>query len=210
MVPFRSAITLFGTPALISDCAPMMLRVRPAQLTTTRVSGVGATSCTNRTSSAPGQSTPPGMLIARYSSIGLLSRTTSFSPASSFALSSCALRLGVSALCSTTSPKALLGTCTPENNSYPAACHAATPPASVEMSLYPKRIMSAAARSARPSASSISTTRVERRGTSTASSSSSRLRDRGVAKSRWLRAKTPSSRTSSSASSRPSRSIAFT
>ena len=29
----------FGMPALISDCAPMMLRVRPAQLTTTSVSG---------------------------------------------------------------------------------------------------------------------------------------------------------------------------
>ena len=39
MVPLRSATTLFGTPALISDCAPMMLRVRPAQLTTTSVSG---------------------------------------------------------------------------------------------------------------------------------------------------------------------------
>ena len=41
MVPLRSATTLFGTPALISDCAPMMLRVRPAQLTTTRVSRRG-------------------------------------------------------------------------------------------------------------------------------------------------------------------------
>ena len=39
MVPLRSATTLLGTPALISDCAPMMLRVRPAQLTT--ISGVG-------------------------------------------------------------------------------------------------------------------------------------------------------------------------
>ena len=39
MVPFFSATTRLGTPALISDCAPMMLRVRPAQLTTTKVSG---------------------------------------------------------------------------------------------------------------------------------------------------------------------------
>ena len=39
MVPLRSATTLFGTPALISDCAPMMLRVRPAQLTTTERAG---------------------------------------------------------------------------------------------------------------------------------------------------------------------------
>ena len=42
MVPFRSAATRFGRPALTSDCAPMMLRVRPAQLTTTSVSGRGA------------------------------------------------------------------------------------------------------------------------------------------------------------------------
>ena len=54
MVPLRSATTLFGTPALISDCAPMMLRVRPAQLTTTSVSGEGARSWTRSTSSAPG------------------------------------------------------------------------------------------------------------------------------------------------------------
>ena len=37
-VPFLSETTLFGTPALISACAPMMLRVRPPQLTTTVVS----------------------------------------------------------------------------------------------------------------------------------------------------------------------------
>ena len=42
MVPLRSATTGLGTPALISDCAPMIERVRPAQLTTTRVSGSGA------------------------------------------------------------------------------------------------------------------------------------------------------------------------
>src|SRR6516165_5284624 len=42
MVPLRSATTLLGTPALINDCAPMMLRVRPAQLTTTMVCGDGA------------------------------------------------------------------------------------------------------------------------------------------------------------------------
>ena len=41
-------------PALISDCAPMMLRVRPAQLTTTSVSGEGARSRTRSASSAPG------------------------------------------------------------------------------------------------------------------------------------------------------------
>ena len=44
MVPFSSATTRFGSFALISDCAPMMLRVRPAQLTITCVFGSGASS----------------------------------------------------------------------------------------------------------------------------------------------------------------------
>ena len=44
MVPPRRAATLLGMPALIRDWAPMMLRVRPAQLTTTNVSGSGAIS----------------------------------------------------------------------------------------------------------------------------------------------------------------------
>ena len=46
MVPFFSAITLFGRPALISDWAPMIERVRPAQFTTTSVFGSGAKSFT--------------------------------------------------------------------------------------------------------------------------------------------------------------------
>ena len=68
MVPLRSATTLFGTPALISDCAPMMLRVRPAQLTTISVSGEGAMSCTRNTSSAPGTLMPVGIEMREYSS----------------------------------------------------------------------------------------------------------------------------------------------
>ena len=60
----------------MSDCAPMMLRVRPAQLTTTSVSGSGATSRTRSTSSAPGTSMPPGMAMRWYSSHGRLSSTT--------------------------------------------------------------------------------------------------------------------------------------
>ena len=68
IVPLRSATTLFGTPALISDCAPMMLRVRPAQLTTTSVSGFGAMSWTRSTSSAPGTFTPVGIETREYSS----------------------------------------------------------------------------------------------------------------------------------------------
>ena len=50
----------FGMPALRSDWQPMMLRVRPAQFTTTSVSGSGARSCTRQASSAPGMSMPPG------------------------------------------------------------------------------------------------------------------------------------------------------
>src|SRR5450432_3272354 len=61
MVPLRRAPTLLGTRGLISDCAPMMLRVGPAQLTTMMVSGEGAMSCTRSTSSAPGTLVEVGM-----------------------------------------------------------------------------------------------------------------------------------------------------
>ena len=44
MVPSFSATTGFGMPAFFSDWQPMMLRVRPAQFTTTSVSGLGARS----------------------------------------------------------------------------------------------------------------------------------------------------------------------
>ena len=62
MVPFLSATTLFGSFALMRDCAPMIERVRPAQLTTTSVPGFPASSGTRYTSSAPGQSSPPESL----------------------------------------------------------------------------------------------------------------------------------------------------
>ena len=44
IVPSFSDTTLLRTPALVSDCAPMMLRVRPPQLTITVVSGDGTRS----------------------------------------------------------------------------------------------------------------------------------------------------------------------
>ena len=44
IVPSFSETIGFGTPASISDWAPMMLRVRPPQLTTTKVSGDGTSS----------------------------------------------------------------------------------------------------------------------------------------------------------------------
>ena len=96
MVPLRSATTLFGIPALIRDWAPMIDRVRPAQLTTTVVSGSGAISPTRRTNSAPGTSMPVGMFITRYSSIGRLSTTISFWSLSIMAFNSSAETDGVS------------------------------------------------------------------------------------------------------------------
>ncbi len=128
MVPLRSATTLLGTPALISDCAPMMLRVRPAQLTTTMVSGEGAMSRTRSTSSAPGTLTEVGIETRWYSSNGRLSSTTMSVPSRISRSSSSALMLGVPLACSTNSPNALLGTLTPENSTRPAAAQAATPP----------------------------------------------------------------------------------
>ena len=95
MVPFSSATTWFSSPALIRLWAPMMLRVRPAQFTTTRVDGSLTSSFTRCTSSAPGQSVAPGMLIRRYSSRGRESSTTTLSPASRRALRSAAPRWGV-------------------------------------------------------------------------------------------------------------------
>ena len=110
IVPFSSAATRFGTPASISDCAPMIERVRPAQFTTTSVSGSGARSRTRRASSAPGTHIPPGMFMRRYSASGRLSRTTCFLPAARSAASSSAVRRGVPHSASTNSPNALLGT----------------------------------------------------------------------------------------------------
>ena len=82
MVPLRSATTLFGRPALISDCAPMMLRVRPAQLTTTSVSGEGAMSWMRSTSSAPGTLVAVGIETRWNSSNGRLSTITMSAPLS--------------------------------------------------------------------------------------------------------------------------------
>ena len=117
MVPLRSATTLFGRPALISDCAPMMLRVRPAQFTTTSVSGFGAMSWMRSTSSAPGTLVAVGIETRWYSSNGRLSTTTMSALPRISASSSSAEIEGVPASCSTCSPNALLGTLTPENSS---------------------------------------------------------------------------------------------
>ena len=97
MVPLRSATTLLGRPALISDCAPMMLRVRPAQFTTTSVSGDGAMSRMRSTSSAPGTLVAVGIETRWNSSNGRLSTTTMSVPLRISASSSSAEMLGVRA-----------------------------------------------------------------------------------------------------------------
>src|SRR5262249_53140289 len=68
MVPFRSATTLFGIPALIRDWAPIMLRGRPEQLTTLLVEGAGTMSRMRRTSSAAGQLIHLGIDVPVFSS----------------------------------------------------------------------------------------------------------------------------------------------
>src|SRR5262249_40056085 len=135
IVPLRSATTLFGTPALIRDWAPILLRLRHAQLTTMVVDGEGTMSRTRSTSSAPGTLIPVGIETRVYSSNGRLSSTLNSVPSCIIAFSSAALMLGVPLSCSTNSPKALLGTCTPENNTRPAFRHAVIPPSRNERSV---------------------------------------------------------------------------
>ncbi len=130
MVPLRSAATGLGRPAFTSDCVPMMLRVRPAQLTITRVAGSGASSRTRSTSSAPGTLVAVGMLMVWYSSKRRASSTTTSACASISALTSCAESEGVWRSCSTSSPKALLGTLTSRNSSPPARRQPSRPPSS--------------------------------------------------------------------------------
>ena len=137
MVPLRSATTRFGTPAERSDSAPMIDRVRPAQLTTTVVSGRGARAPMRYTSSPPGTSTAPGMDMRRNSSMGRLSSTTMSAPERIIASSSAGSTEGVAYSCSTHSPKALDGTLTPENSTNPAAPQAGVPPSSTETSVQP-------------------------------------------------------------------------
>ncbi len=138
MVPLRSATTRFGSPALISDCVPMMLRVRPAQFTTTRVDGSGASAPARVTSSAPGTLVAVGMLIVWYSSNRRASRTTTSAPVRSRARSWLAARAGVPAVASTSSPKALLGALTSRKSSPPPAAQPASPPSSSDTSRYPR------------------------------------------------------------------------
>ncbi|MNJ60563.1 hypothetical protein D3C77_563050 [compost metagenome] len=135
MVPLRKADTGLGMPALTSDWVPMMLRVRPAQLTITRVAGFGASSATRSTSSAPGTLMPPGMLMVWYSSKRRASSTTTSAFSFSSACTSSAASDGVWRWLSTSSPNALLGTFTSWNSSPPASRQPARPPSSRATSL---------------------------------------------------------------------------
>lgn len=130
MVPLRSAVTRLGRPAFTSDCVPTMLRVRPAQLTTMCVAGLGASACARSTSSAPGTLTAVGMLMVWYSSQRRASSTTTSAPASMSARTSSAGSEGVWRSASSHSPKALLGTFTSMNSSKPASFQPCRPPAS--------------------------------------------------------------------------------
>ena len=107
MVPLRNATTLLGTPALISDCVPMIERVRPAQLTTMVVAGSGAAMPARSTSSAPGTLTEPGMFMVVYSSKRRTSRILILAPLAIRAATSSAGSDGVWRRCSTSSPNAL-------------------------------------------------------------------------------------------------------
>src|SRR5262249_16308120 len=127
MVPLRSATTLLGTPALISDCAPMMLRVRPAQFTTTIVSGEGARSRMRSTSSAPGTLTALGMETRWYSSNGRLSSTTTSLCSSMSRCRSCAQLLAVPAASSANPADPLPGTINPGNRPDPSLVPPPTP-----------------------------------------------------------------------------------
>jgi hypothetical protein len=107
MVPLRSATTLLATPALISDCVPMIDRVRPAQLTTMVVSGSGATWPARSTNSAPGMLTEPGMFMVAYSSGRRTSSTLTSASLAISAATSSADNDGVWRRASTSSPNAL-------------------------------------------------------------------------------------------------------
>ena len=131
IVPLRKALTGLGIPALINDCVPMMLRVRPAQLTMMRVVAFGAMARARKTNSAPGTLTPLGMLMVWYSSKRRLSRTTTSALESIKALTSCADRDGVWRTDSTNSPNDLLGTLTSRNSSPPPSFHPCKPPANI-------------------------------------------------------------------------------
>ena len=134
-MPFFNANTGFGIPALRRLCAPMIDRVRPAQFTTTGVSGDERRPGTRYTNSAPGQSTPPGRLTVRNSAIGRASTSTISRPDDNHSRNSAASIRGVSRSCSTISPNAFEMIPLPEKTWRPDASHASWPPTSTHRSV---------------------------------------------------------------------------
>ena len=99
-----------------STRAPMMLRVRPAQFTTTVAFGRSRSrSWMRRASSPPGALRPPGMQKRWYSSGVRVSRMISSSPRRWRRASSSASMVGTWCCTSTFSPKSLLGTFMPHS-----------------------------------------------------------------------------------------------
>ena len=114
----------------------MMLRVRPAQLTTTVASSgnPSAMSVMRSASSPPGTLRPPGIANRWYSSGVRESRMIVGLPSSSRECSSSALMLATWFWISMRSPKSLLGTFMPHSVGNPWLTHALIPPSSTETS----------------------------------------------------------------------------
>ena len=162
-----------------STRVPMMLRVRPAQLTMIVVSGARSRvrSVMRRASSPPGTLRPPGMQNRRNSSGVRLSRIRNFSPPRRRSASSRASTSGTCATTSTFSPKSLLGTFDPHSVAKPSVTQRLMPPSSTDTSRYPMRSRVAAASPARRPSSSQRTTRAPVNGTAC-----------GITNSSWRRA----------------------
>ena len=177
---------------------PMMLRVRPAQLTMIVVSRSRflAMSVMRSESSPPGTLRPPGMQKRRNSSGVRLSRMTNFSPFSMRSASSLASISGTWLTTSTFSPKSLLGTLLPHSVSKPSVTQRLIPPSSTDTRRYPSRSTEAAASCARRPSSSHSTTCVSVSGTAGLIESSSWRRAMRLAPGIWLLLYSPASLTS--------------
>ena len=126
-------LTTFGSFMRWSTRAPMMLRVRPAQLITTVALGRALTRSWMRSaSSPPGALRPPGMQKRRYSSGVRVSRMISSSPRRWRSASSSALMVGTWLTTSTFSPKSLLGTFMPHSVGRSSLAQRLTPPFSTD------------------------------------------------------------------------------
>ena len=202
IVPLRSATTRSCMPAFSNDWVPMMLRVRPAQWTTTVVSGRGAMARRRWTSSAPGTLTEPGIVIVRCSAKVRASSTTRASSPSWSEASSTAEIDGVPTVTSTSSPKALLGALTSVNSSPPLLAHPSTPPSRARTSTKPRRWRTAVAREASFAVSATTAIGTVDRGRQIGASISNLSRGTEAANNGWPVAWRASARTSSRAISR--------